>query len=256
MKEDMNFSKGKDKPKKELPEIHPNLAEKEFLTDWGNQYGDFDNPIYKKRFYYQAPKTSVNALFSSKGWKAHVQFEKGYEKQFASILNTYGQYFKIEGYIGSYFNSVTESGATIYVGSRQNLEKLIDLIEDKCSLLASSRNYTRTVFGKSVYGGSGTDEPVGRGIGARFDVQKSLYKDKYSEYGFATWLEFRGLPVLAKDIRHVRELEDIIEDKNNNRTQNERNKAYLELKSIFQETEHEILKDFGEDFVYGPRKDR
>lgn len=106
-------------------------------------------------------------------------------------------------------------------------------------------------IGKSVYGGSGSDEPVGRGLGARFDIQKSTFKDKYSEYGFATFLEFRGLPVLQKDILHVRGLESIIEAVGTERTQEEKKSAYLELQRIFQETESELLKDFGKDFLYG-----
>jgi hypothetical protein len=180
-----------------------------------------------------------------------MQFEKGYEKQFAGLLNTYGQYFKIEGSIGTYFNGKTDSGATIYVGSRKNLDQLINLIQEKCPNLSSPRNYTTTVFGKSVYGGSGSDEPVGRGLGARFDIQKSALKDKYSEYGFATFLEFRGLPVLQKDVLHVRDLESIIEATNAERTQEEKKSAYLELQRIFQETESELLKDFGKDYLYG-----
>ena len=238
--------------KKELPEIRPNMSANEFIADWEKQYGAFNNPLYgAKSFYYQAPKMSPNAVFSSKGWKVHMQFEKGYEKQFAGLLNIYGQYFKIEGSMGTYFNALTDSGATIYLGPRENVDKLLALIEEKCPNISSPRYYTTTVFGKKVYGGSGSDEPIGRGLGARFDIQKTDLKDKYSEYGFATFLEFRGLPVLQKDILHVRRLEDIIEDGADKKTQEEKKAAYLELKTIFEETEREILKDFGKEFVYG-----
>lgn len=237
---------------KKLPDIRPNLSALEFLEDWKKQYGDFKNPMYPDHsFYYQSPKTSANADFSSKGWKVHVQFQKGLEKVFASTLNWYGQYFKIEGAMGTYFNGKTDSGATIYVGSYKNLQQLLNLIAEKCSAITSSHNYVTTVFGKQVYGGSGSDEPVGKGIGARFDVQKAEYADKYSAYGFATFLEFRGLPVLKKDVFRVRELENIIRKTNSEKTQEEKKEAYLELKNIFEETEREIVRDFGFDFVYG-----
>jgi hypothetical protein len=238
--------------KKKLPEIHPNLSQAEFLADWENQFGDFQNPIYLgQRFFYQAPKTSINAQFSSKGWKLHIQFQKGWEKPIASLLNTYGQYFKMSSLRGSWFNGNTDSGATIYVGSRENLEKLIALIEEKCSNMLSARNQTTTVSGKEVYGGSGSDEPIGLGLAARFDISKSGFKDKYSEYGFATFLEFRGLPILQKDVLRVRKLEDIIENTKGDKSQDQRKQAYIELQKIFAETEQEILKDFGKEFVYG-----
>ncbi|MES3017407.1 MAG: hypothetical protein V4721_06490 [Bacteroidota bacterium] len=248
MKAEQSFNPQEDKPKKELPEIHPNLSAAEFLSDWEKQYGEFNNPLYAKRFYYQAPKTSLNAKFSSRGWKMHVQFKKGYEKQLAGLLNTYGQYFKIEGEIGTYFNGMIDSGATIYVGPRENLNKLLALIEEKCPSITTADNYATTVFGKEVYGGSGSDEPVGRGLGARFDVQKSEFKDKYSEYGFATGLEFRGLPVLKKHSARVRVLEDIMKG---TESQEKLTEAYRELQELFTETEKEVLKDFGADFVYG-----
>lgn len=240
-----------DSVKKELPEINPNLQKEEFSKDWKKQFGDFCNPEYGKTHYYQAPKTSINAEHSSRGWKLHVQFEKGWEEKFAWLLNAYGQYFKIEGANGTYFNAKTDSGATIYVGSRQNLEKLLALIEEKADQLTSPRYYTSTISGKHVYAGSGSDEPLGRGLAARFDVQKTQFKDKYSEYGFATFLEFRGLPVLQKDIMRVRELEDIIQDDKKIKTPEERKQAYIKLKMIFKETEQEVIKDFGQEFVYG-----
>ncbi|MEI8130618.1 MAG: hypothetical protein WCG55_03890 [bacterium] len=235
-----------------LPEKHPNLSQQEFLADWNRQYGDFNNPEYGRRFYYQSPKTSLNAEYSSKGWKVHVQFEKGFEKFLANLLNDYGQYFKIDGAIGTWFNAKTDSGATIYVGSRENLEKLVNLVNQEAPLLPSPRNYGTTVFGHYIYTGSGSDEPISRGIAARFDVQKSVFKDKYSEYGFASYLEFRGIPVLKSDAEHVRSLEAIIESDNTNQT--EKSDAYTELQSIFQKTESEVLADFGEEFVYGKKE--
>ena len=239
----------KSKPEAMLPEKHPNLPPNEFLADWEKQ---FDNPEYSLgHFTYQAPKTSPNAQFSSKGWKLHVQFGKGSEKVFASLLNTYGQYFKIEGEVGTYFNGKTHSGATIYVGSRENLEKLIELINQRCPQLPSAGQPTRTVSGKEIYAGSGTDEPISFGLAARFDVQKSEFKDKYSGYGFAAWLEFRGLPVMEEDVAHVNYLEKIIKRKGEG--QEEKKRAYAELKEIFAKTEKEVLRDFGEEFVYGKK---
>lgn len=232
-----------------LPEKHPNLSPQEFLADWSKQYGDFNNPEYGRPFYYQSPEKSNNAQYSSNGWKVHVQFEKGFEKFLANILNDYGQYFKIDGAVGTWFNGKTDSGATIYVGPRENVEKLVALINQEAPLLPSPRNYGTTVFGNYIYTGSGSDEPLSRGIAARFDVQKSKFKDKYSEYGFASYLEFRGLPVMKKDVEHVRALESIIESEHTN--QDQKSEAYTKLQSLFQETEHEVLNDFGEEFVYG-----
>ena len=230
---------------KNLPEIRPNVPLDQFLYDWETNY-------YKdNQLHYQSPKNSPNAQFSSRGWKLHVQFPKGLERAYAAKLNTYGQYFKVDGKTGTWFNGVTDSGATIYVGSRENLEKTINLLNEKLPGMTSKNNLTTTVFGKKVYAGSGSDEPIGVGMAARFDVQKSQFKDKYSEHGFATYLEFRGLPVLQKDVVHVRELEGVIEgDKH---SQDEKQHAYAELKNIFEQTEQEVLKDFGEEFVYGKK---
>jgi hypothetical protein len=245
------FIKEKNDSKKELPAIHPNLSESEFLSDWNKQYGNFVNPLYKKRLYYQAPSGSMNAEFSSKGWKLHIQFIKGHERELAELLNKYGQFFKIEGEIGTYFNGLNDSGATIYVGSRANLDKLVNLIEEKCSHLPTDNNYTGTMLGEYVYGGSGSDEPLGRGIAGRFDVQKSQFSKKYSQYGFSTSLGFRGLPVLEKNALRVRNLESILQNDEGNATLEQKESAYVELQEIFKETEQEVIKDFGSEFVYG-----
>jgi len=234
-----------------LPEVLLNLSAEEFQDDWNQQYGSFKNPAYHRQFFYQAPKTSKNEKYSSKGWKVHIQFEKGFEEKLAKLLNRYGQYFKIDGHAGTWFNGNTDSGATVYVGSRGNVQKLVNLIDTYAELLPSPRNYSTTISGKKIYGGSGSDEFIQRGIAARFDVQKTEFKDKYGEYCFASFLEFRALPVLKRDELEVRNLEDVMLNQTGSYSHQEREDAYQKLYGLFQKSEQEVLKDFGKDFVYG-----
>lgn len=203
-----------------------------------------------KGLYFQTPDgESPFEDFSSKGWKVHIAFKKGAEKEVARFLYENGLYFKLEGDIGTYFNGTKESGSTIYVGSRDNVQKIAELVEQNLSDYLEDGAVATFGDGKVVRVGSGSDIELEPKITARFDVAKTEHgwhggDGKYSEYGLPTWTGLGGLPVLKK---FEREANDVV-DNWEKYTEAQRK---LILRKIYDESRQELVKDFGQEFVLG-----
>ncbi|GEM_PF-3093038 len=221
-----------------------------FENAWKERWED------PKRLYFQTKKEeSPFSKYSSRGWKIHLAFEKGKEEDMTKFLYTSGLYFKVEGQVGTYFNGTNASGATIYIGSYDNMMTISEYIEQNMGqFLVDGRPIT--LGGKVVNVGSGSDIEVRPRITARFDVQKSPFgvmggNGKYSEYGIGTWTGFGGMPLLSKYA-----MEEVkIEDSWNSLTSDQRKVAFERLKQMYDESKAEAIKDFGEEFLLGKKQE-
>lgn len=206
--------------------------------------------------YYQSPKTELNKKysdFSSKGWKIHIQFKKGDEARVAKHLLSNGLYFKIQNGTSTWFNGMTNSGATLYIGSAKEAIKVANFLKNTLSnTIENNKNsMTGDIYGNSIYGGSGSDINFSNGIALRFDIQKTdQYKNdkKYSEYALSTGLGqgLTGLPYLRKYGDEVVELEKVFEKAS---AQENKKKALERLGDIYKESKVELEKDYGKDFL-------
>ena len=211
-------------------------------TEWKSKPG--------KGLYFQTPDgESPFEGYSSKGWKIHIAFKKGTEKEVARLFYENGLYFKLEGDIGTYFNGTKESGSTIYVGSRDNVQKIAELIEQHLAGYLEDGAVAIFGDGKVVRIGSGSDIELEPKVTARFDVAKTEHgwhdgDGKYSEYGLPTWTDLGGLPILKK---FEREANDVVD----NWGKYTRSQRGLILSKIYGESRQELVKDFGQEFVLG-----
>lgn len=206
-----------------------------------------------KEGYFQTEKNeSPFSQYSSRGWKIHIAFEKGREQEIGSLLYENGLYFKVEAGSGTYFNGLKESGATIYIGSNDNMMEIAKIIEKNAGNFLRDGPFAET-NNKIIRMGSGSDIEVRPRITARFDVAKTKFgwfsgNKKYAEYGLPTWTELGGIPILAQ---YEKEAYDII-SKWNKYTQYQRDLYYeKKLKPIYEESKSQLMKDFGREFLFG-----
>lgn len=90
------------------------IRAKNFEQIWQKRW----DPQEGKEGYFQSEKKeSPFEQYSSKGWKIHIAFEKGKEKEIAQFLYKNGLFFKVEAGGGTYFNGLKESGGTILSGA-------------------------------------------------------------------------------------------------------------------------------------------
>lgn len=208
--------------------------------------------------YFQTEKSdSPFSQYSSKGWKIHIAFEKGREKEMAKSLFVNGLYFKLEG-MGSYFNGKKASGATIYIGSYDNMEAIAEHLERYVGYFLAEGSTQQGMNGLKIQSGSGSDIEIRPKITARFDAAKTkhgIYGDKkYNEDGIASWTGLGGIPLLAPRVEEARKIEDNLEYNWNKLTPEQRNVHLQKLKSIYEESKMELIKDFGQEFVLGSKK--
>lgn len=206
-----------------------------------------------KEGYFQTEENeSPFSQYSSKGWKIHIAFEKGEEQEVARLLYENGLYFKVEAGSGTYFNGLKESGATIYIGSNDNMVEIAKVIEQSAGNFLQDGAAAKS-GDKIIRMGSGSDIEVRSKITARFDVAKTELgwlegNKKYAEHGLPTWTELGGIPILAK---YEKEVSDII-SKWNKYTPYQRNLYYeRRLRPIYEESKSELIKDFGKEFLFG-----
>lgn len=217
----------------------------------------WNTPKHRPHHFETEKTESPFSAYSSKGWKIHLAFEKGKEKEMAKFLYTNGLYFKLQGLMGTYFDGNKASGSTIYIGSHANMTAIAEYIEQNVGqFLVNGR--PMTVGGKVIYIGSGSDMEVRPNISARFDVQKTQFgvmggNKKYEEYGISTWTGFGGMPLLSKYTDEVLKLENMFTSASEfaSRTPDERKNALERLKQIYEESKAEAIKDFGEEFLLG-----
>jgi hypothetical protein len=229
-----------------------------------------------KEYFQTAEKESPFEQYSSKGWKIHIAFEGGKEKEIAQFLHKNGLYFKVEAGSGTYFNGLKESGATIYIGSYNNMQEIAESIARNMGEFLRDGTIAKIEQGKEVKivrVGSGSDIEILPKITARFDVAKTKYgwfrteeqrkereklppklgprEYKYSEYGIASWSGLGGIPVLKK---HEKEVANI--EQNWNKFTPYQRQLYYEkrLKPIYDESKKELIKDFGAEFLLGKQK--
>lgn len=215
-----------------------------------------------KNGYFQTKKEeSPFSEYSSRGWKIHIAFRKGKEKEVAQFLFVKELCFKLQSTGGTYFNERKTSGATIYIGSWDNMQEIAGIIEENLGeLLEDGR--TIKVGDKTVNVGTGSDIEVRPKIAARFDVAKTKFgwlsgnkPYKYAEAGIFVWQDrFGGIPILE---RYSGEVAKIIwggyklppEQQKKYFKENKEN--YMRLNAIYQESAWELIKDFGRKFVFG-----
>lgn len=244
-------------------EVEVEVEEEEEEVDTKKQkeeYAEIDKLFNKdNRGTYQSPKTPENKKYSdysSKGWKIHIQFDLKDANRVAKFLLDNNLYFKVQTDAATYVNTVTNAGATIYVGGSDNTLDIINLLKSNLSDTLTNNKNSNTVDlldgGKPIYSGSGSDIAMSDGIAIRFDVQKSEFgtlkgNKKYESYGFASYLgNFSGISFLSKDTKKIRSLEEVLETKS---SQEEKIKALQELEKLHIESLKELEKDFGKDFV-------
>lgn len=237
--------------------IHDEAAKERRASDfdraWQERFAVDPGGKSGKSGYFQTKETeSPFARFSSKGWKIHIAFPKGREKEVARLLYENGLYFKIESVQGTYFFGNKESGSTIYIGSHDNMEAIASLLEEKFGEMLADGGYVQA-GDKIIRSGSGADIEVRPKIMARFDVAKSPFgwlkgNKKYGEHGLPTWTGLGGIPILAKE---EKQLNDFLE-KGNASTESQRQIIYTHFfKRIYQEAKEELVQDFGQDFLEG-----
>ncbi len=222
-----------------------NNRKQTFEKAWQERWGP------KGRFQ-TTEEESPFSRYSSRGWKVHVAFEKGRERDVAEFLYTNGLYFKVESQSGTYFNGINESGATIYIGGHNDMVQIAEAVEYVLGPILADGAIA--IFpNKTVRVGSGSDIEVRPRITARFDAAKTPFgwlsgNGKYAEHGVATWLGLGGIPILKKYEAEVARIED-----NWNGYSPAQRQIYLErsLKSIYEESKVELVKDFGQEFVFG-----
>jgi hypothetical protein len=244
-------------------ETTPEEEEEEEEVDTKKQKEEYDkiDKLFNNgnKGTYQSPKTPENKKYSdysSKGWKIHIQFGLKDANRVAKFLLDNNLYFKVQTDAATYVNTVTNGGATIYVGGSDNTLDVINLLKSNLSDTLTNNKNSNTVDlldgGKPIYSGSGSDIAITDGIAVRFDVQKSEFgtlkgNKKYESYGFASYLgNFSGISFLSKDGQKIRNLEGVLEAKS---SQEEKIKALQELEKLHIESLKELEKDFGKDFV-------
>ncbi len=207
----------------------------------------------KNKYFQTYQKESLFAKYSSQGWKIHITFQKGKEKEVAKFLYKNGLYFKIQGFSGTYFNGMKESGATIYIGSYDNMQVIADYISKNIGNILTEGLVGKNVINEAkVTVGSGADIEVLPGITARLDIQKTQYGEiggnyKYAEKGLDTQFGLGGIPILQK---YEKEINRITE--NWNKFILVQQNTYLAyLKMVYEESKNELVNDFGEVFVFG-----
>ena len=261
---------------KEQPATAPTTDAKADTTDLETQkeeYAKIDE-IFKngKNGLYQSPKTSKNKKYadnSSKGWKLHIQFKKGEVAKVAKFLYDNNLYFKAHNDGGTYFNSMANDGATIYIGSSEDALKISNLIKNNLGDILEENKSTQTFNivdkNESIYSGSGSDITFSKGMGLRFDVAKTKHgwlgekvgdervtDKKYSEHGADSWFGKKnaGVPILNKDAQEFSKLSDKIrEGTTKGLTLEEWKKLYVRALDIINESKKEAEKDFGKDFL-------
>jgi hypothetical protein len=261
---------------KYFSEITSSTDAKADTTDLETQkeeYAKIDE-IFKngKNGLYQSPKTSKNKKYadnSSKGWKLHIQFKKGEVVKVAKFLYDNNLYFKAHNDGGTYFNSMANDGATIYIGSSEDALKISNLIKNNLGDILEENKSTQTFNivdkNESIYSGSGSDITFSKGMGLRFDVAKTKHgwlgekvgdervtDKKYSEHGADSWFGKKnaGVPILNKDAQEFSKLSDKIkEGTTKGLTLEEWKKLYARALDIINESKKEAEKDFGKDFL-------
>ncbi len=230
--------------------LNPNKEEREadFEKAWQERYDQHS----KKGYFQTKDEESPFSAYSSRGWKVHIAFKKGEEKRVAQLLYQNSLYFKLESQAGTYFNGNVSSGATIYIGSNENMKAIAEEINTSLGDFLEEGAYVESGKNK-IPVGSDTDIPVLPKIMARFDVAKTQYgykegNGKYSEHGLPTWLGLGGLPILNKYEKEVNEVLDKW-----NKLQPSQRKIYHEhfFTRIYNKSKAELVKDFGEEFVLG-----
>lgn len=126
--------------------------------------------------YFQTEEDeSPFSEFSSKGWKIHITFEKGKEREVAETMFVDGLYFKLESVQGTYFNGDKESGATIYIGSHNNMTAVADVLEQNFGDILTEGKVATYPDGRKIPLGSGVDKEIKPNIMARFDVARTSF---------------------------------------------------------------------------------
>lgn len=237
--------------------LNPNKQERDELFESAWQ-ARFDKKAHRRGYFQTEKSESPFSEYSSKGWKIHIVFRKGEEKMVARLLYENSLYFKIESQNGTYFNGKIASGATIYIGSKENMEAVADLINGALGDVLEDGTPVE-INGKKINLGSGTDIEVLPKITARFDVAKTKFgwaegNGKYTETGFPSWMpNLGGLPILKK---HEQEVSKVL-NKWNNLMPTQRKIYYDKLFiRIYNESKEELIKDFGEGFVLGKKANK
>src|SRR3989344_1667334 len=214
----------------------------------------FNKSSIGKSAFQTEKSESPFSEYSSKGWKIHIAFIKRKEKEIGKFLFEHGLYFKINVGIGTYFDGNLQSGATIYIGSYDNMVSVAHLLHKKISnFLEIGAHYI--IEGRKIPMGSGSDIQIMPNIMARFDVAKTRFgwmgvnkSYKYSEHGLPTWSNRGVIPILKKYESQVAEAVN----KWNSLLPRQR-KIYIDIlfKNIYEESKSELIKDFGKEFVFG-----
>jgi len=219
---------------------------------WNTGYYGSNKPGYFEPEESESPFSQ----YSSKGWKIHIAFEKGKEREVAENLFVDGLYFKLESVMGTYFNGTKESGATVYIGGYDNMMAIADVIDQNMGRFLTDGPAATYPDGRRVPLGSGADTEIKPRIMGRFDVAKTPYgwisgNKKYTEKGLPTWLDTSGLPLLKVDEQETVE----VENKWNKLMPSQR-QIYMDrtLKRAVERTKTELAKDFGREFVFGKGK--
>ncbi len=141
------------------------LRSAQFEAAWSSRWSSPDN---KQGVFQSAESESPFAQYSSRGWKVHIVFEKGREKEVAQFLFTNGLYFKVESQVGTYFNGNKSSGSTIYIGSHDNMKAITEEVEKGLGRYLVEGGVARFADGRTVAMGSGSDIQLKPKITARF----------------------------------------------------------------------------------------
>lgn len=214
----------------------------------------WNTPNHKPAYFQTEEGESPFSQYSSRGWKIHIAFQKGKEKAIAKFLFTNGLYFKVEGQIGTYFYGNKTSGATIYIGSYDNMIEIANIIGQEGESMLTEGAVAILEDGRRINIGSGSDIELKHNITARFDVAKTRFgwysgNGKYAESGIASWTGLGGIPILKTHEAEVARIEA-----NWNKNTPGQREIYLErLRPIYEESKAELIKDFGQEFVFGKR---
>lgn len=210
-----------------------------------------------KEVFQTKEDESPFSQYSSKGWKIHLAFLKGQEQNVAKLLYTNGLYFKVEAGSGTYFNGLRESGATVYIGSHDNMRPIAALVENHIGSLLTDGETAKVATKegtKIVRIGSGSDIEILPKITARFDVAKTPYgwasgnkNYKYAEHGLPSWTGLGGIPILKT---YERVTNNVLDGWNHLSPQGRREYFKL-LQQAYETSQRELVRDFGEEFVFG-----
>lgn len=143
-----------------------------FEVEWNKQWD-----VSKfKRVFKNKKETSIFSRYSSRGWKVHLTIKLGAEKEVAKFLYEHGLHFKVEAGSGTYFVGNLSSGATIYIGSYDNMMTVAEIILHSfiAQFLIPVTSYY-SAGNRRIAKGSGSDIEIKPNIMARFDVIKSRY---------------------------------------------------------------------------------